>query len=207
MKLLLSSFTTSAEQDAALARLVGKEVHDMKVGYIENAYDVYNDEPSLIEGRETLKIKGYDFELIDLRDWRSDREGLRQKLASKDVFLLAGGNPYYLRWLMKVTGADEIIVELVQQGKVYSGASAAAVVAGPTLEFFDELDDPNEADEVIMDGLHLTEIVVVPHVDNAGFGEGCRKAGEALKAAGYTTQWLTDSQALIIDGDKQRVLG
>ena len=73
---------------------------------------------------------------------------------------------------MKASGADKIITELVKQGKVYSGASAAAVVAGPTLRHFDALDDPNEAREVIWEGLHLVDFVVIPHVDNEAFGFG-----------------------------------
>lgn len=58
--------------------------------------------------------------------------------------MFTGGNPYYLRWLLKVTGADEMITALVKQGKVYAGASAGGVLAGPTLRFFDNQDDPNE---------------------------------------------------------------
>ncbi len=187
-------------------QLVGKPLQVIKVAYIENAYDIYNDEASLIEGREILKNKGYDIELVDLRNWTQDRAGLREKLASKDMFLFAGGNSFYLRSLMRETGADEIIIDLVKQGKVYSGASAAAVVAGPTLRHFEEMDDPNEAKELIWNGLNLTQTVVIPHVDNADFGAGCRKAGEMLKQAGYTTQWLTDNQALPINGNEQRVL-
>jgi dipeptidase E len=206
MKLLLTSFTTSSEQDEALAKLVGKPLNQIKVAYIENAYDVYNDEASLLEGRQLLRDKGFDVELVDLRKYKQDRAGLRETLASKDLFLLAGGNPFYLRWLMKITGADAIITDLVKQGKVYSGASAAAVVAGPTLRYFDNQDDPNEAEEVIWDGLGLTQTVVVPHIDNADFGAGCREAGEKLKKDGYTTQFITDAQALLIDGDEQRVI-
>jgi dipeptidase E len=208
MKLLLSSFNTSPSQDAALAAITGKRLSELKAAYIENAYDVYEDEASLIEGREELRAKGWDVELVDLRDWKSsqDREALRQKLAGKDVFLFAGGNPFYLRWLMKVTGADEIIIELVKQGKVYAGASAGGVVAGPTLRFFDTLDDPNAAEEIIWDGLNLTEIVVIPHIDNEEFGAGCRQAGEALKAAGYMTWPITDAQALLINGDHVEVV-
>lgn len=207
MILLLTSMNTSAEQDEILARLIGKTPHETKVAYIENAYDVYNDEASLIEGREIIKNKGYDVELVDLRNWRDDREGLRLKLASKDMFLLTGGNPYYLRWLMRVTGADEIITDLVKAGKVYSGASAAAVVAGPTLRHFDELDNPDEAEEVIWEGLNLTDIVVIPHTDNPDFGEGCVRAGEKLKAEGYVTRPIKDAQAFLINGDEQRVIG
>ncbi len=208
VKLLLTSFETSAEQNQELARLIGKPLNEVRVAYIENAHDVYHDEESLLLGRESQRRKGYDIELVDLRDWKAtpDREGLREKLASKDMFLLAGGNPFYLRWLMKITGADEIIVDLVRQGKVYVAASAAAVVAGPTLRHFDNQDDPNEAEEVIWEGLNLTPIVLVPHIDNPDFGAGCREAGEKLKQEGYPTCFITDTQALLIDGDEQWVI-
>jgi hypothetical protein len=107
MRLLLTSFTTSEEHDAVLAGLIGKAPSETRVAYIENAHDVYDDEESLDHGRQDLKSKGYDVELVDLRQWRADRAGLREKLAGKDLFALAGANPFYLRWLMKVTGADE----------------------------------------------------------------------------------------------------
>lgn len=208
MKLLLTSFVTSAEQDAALAAMLGRSLRDLKVAYIENAYDVYDDEASLIEGREIIRAKGWDVELVDLRDWRGDdsRQALYDTLAGKDVFLLTGGNPFYLRWLMKASGADDMIHELMRGNRVYCAASAAAVVAGPTLRYFDNQDDPNAAEEVIWEGLHLTETVVVPHVDNADFGAGCRAAGEKLAQEGYVTQWITDAQALLVDGSEQRVI-
>jgi hypothetical protein len=74
MKLLLTSLEPSAEAITTLEMMLGKSLRDIKVAYIENAYDVYNDEASLIEGRESLRKTGYDIELVDLRDWRTDRE-------------------------------------------------------------------------------------------------------------------------------------
>lgn len=206
MKLLLTSFWTSPEQDLELNKLTGKEPRDTKVAYIENAYDVYNDEASLIEGRKILKDKGYDFEVVDLRKYTHDKEGLKKKLEEKDVYWFTGGNGFYLRSLMKETDADTVIVQQVKNGKVYTGASAGAVVAGPTMKYFDNQDDPHEAKEIIWDGLKLTGIVLVPHTDNAEFGAGCREAGEKLKAEGYKTQWITDSQAFLINGDEQKVI-
>lgn len=79
-------------------------------------------------------------------------------------------------------------------------------MAGPTLKYFDELDDPNEAGEIIWDGLNLTHIVVVPHIDNEEFGAGCRKSGELVKQADYKTQPITDTQAFLIDGSRMRVI-
>jgi dipeptidase E len=206
VKLLLSSFGSSPEHDAALIELVGKPLADIRVAYIENAYDVYDDEPSLVEGREALQRNGYSFDLVDLRDWRTDRAALCALLARFDALLLTGGNPYCLRSLMKVTRADEMMRDLMENGAVYAGASAAAVVAGPTLRHFDELDDPAEAEEIIWDGLGLTHIVVAPHVDNPEFGEGCRKSGDLCEREGYAVVRLTDAQSLVIDGDRRHVV-
>jgi dipeptidase E len=155
MKLLLSSFGPSAAHDAALSALVGRPLERIKVGYIENADDPYEDPSALDEGRDGLRRRGYDFDLVDLRNWRTDREGLRSAIASFDAFLVAGGNPYYLRSLLALTGADEIITERLAAGAVYAGASAGAVVAGPTLRHFDQLDDPSEAELLVWDGLGL----------------------------------------------------
>jgi dipeptidase E len=104
---------------------------------------------SLDEGRERLRRDGYCFDLVDLRHWRGDREGLADRLGGFDVLLLTGGNPYYLRSLMTLTGADSIITELVRHGTISAGASPAAVVVSPTLRHFDELDDPGQAEELI----------------------------------------------------------
>lgn len=207
MKLLLSSLGPSSAHDAALAELAGKPLGEIRVGYIENAYDVYDDQASLDEGRQNLTRAGYTFDLVDLRDWRSDPDGLRVLLGRYDALLLAGGNTYYLRWLMRATGADEIISDLVREGLVYAGASAAALVAGPTLRHFEELDDPAEAEELIWDGLGLTQTVVVPHIDNPEFREGCRRAGDLCEADRYAVVRITDAEALLIDGDRQRVVG
>lgn len=85
------------EHDATLVELVGRPLSDIRVAYIENAYDVDDDE----------------------------------------AFLVEAGRP-----------------------SAYAGASASAVVAGPTRRHFDELDDPAEAEQVIWDGLSLTNFVV-----------------------------------------------
>jgi len=206
LKLLLSSFGPSPSHDAALVELAGRPLADLRVGYIENAYDVYDDQATLDEGRESLRRDGYDFELVDLRDWRDDREGLARLLGGFDVFLLTGGNPYHLRSLMQVTGADVLITERVRNGAVYAGASAAAVVAGPTLRHFDELDDPAEAETVVWEGLGLTDVVIAPHVDNPDFGAGCRAAGDRCEAEGYQVRRLTDAQALLVDGARVRLV-
>jgi len=208
MKLFLySSYVISTEHSVALSRLVGKEPKEITFAALDNAADVIPDSKAWVdESRDSLKSQGSQVEVVDLRNWRDNRVGLREKLASKDVIWLCGGHGFYLRWILRETGADDIIKELVKQGKVYAGWSAGAVVAGPTLQYFEIFDDPKDAPEVIWDGLGLTNVVVVPHIDLEEFAEGMKKINQQLKQAGHTTVPLGEAQALIINGEEQKVI-
>jgi peptidase E len=103
-------------------------------------------------------------------------------------------------------GADKLIIELAKSGKVYGGGSAGAVVAGPTLRHFETADDPHDAPEVIWEGLGLTDSVVVPHMDNVKFQEVIHGIRDRLIADGNKVVPLTDAQALVINGDTQKVI-
>lgn len=205
MKLFLySCYRIAPEHSTALNSLVGKDPNDITFAAIENSLDVIEGTDDWIEdSRNALIQHGGHVEPVDLREWRGNPAGLREKLASKDVIWLCGGHGFYLRWILKETGADTIIKELVEQGKVYAGWSAGAVLAGPTLRFFDLFDDPKDAPETLWDALGLTKTVIVPHTDLDEFAEGMVKINEQLLEAGFITQPLSDKQALLIDGDKQ----
>lgn len=207
MKLFLYSLAIATNQAAALTQLVGKEPQDIKFALIENAADVESGSENWLERfREPLRSNGYQVEPVDLRNWRNNQKGLREKLASKDVIWVGGGNTFYLRWILRDTGADNTIIELVNQGKVYAGWSAGAIVAGPTLQYFDAMDDPKESPEVIWGGLNLTNIVVVPHLDNELFAEEAKKTNQQLKHAGYNAMLLSENQAIIIHGSEHKVI-
>lgn len=209
MKLFLYSFafTLSDEQTEALANLTGKKPEDISMALIDNAADVVSDSAGWVKDTHAIfEAKGFKIEVINLKDWHDNTAGLREKLASKDVIWVNAGNTYYLRWIMKQSGADVIIADLVKQGKVYAGWSAGAIVAGPTLQHIEHMEDVSAAPEAITAGLSLTNVVVVPHIDNPDFAEGAGKTNEALNAAGYATEPLTDTQALVIDGESRRVI-
>jgi dipeptidase E len=209
MKLFLYSFafTFSDEQSKALSNLVGKPANRTTFALIDNAADIIPDSAGWIEdARNTIRSKGYQTEVVDLREWEDNAQGLRNKLTGKDVIWVGGGNTFYLRWLMQKVGADKIITDLVAKGTVYAGWSAGAIVAGPTLECIEHMEDTEGVPEIVRGGLNLTSLVVVPHIGNKDFAEAAATTNNALKRAGYTTQPLTDTQALVIDGDKRTVI-
>jgi len=208
MKLFLSSLAISDPQSVELAKLVGKQPQDIKLALIENAADTYAaDSRAWVDSnRAAIQSHNFDVEILDIRQYKGKLPELRAKLAAKDVIWFGGGNTYYLRWLLKDLGLEAILTELVAQGTVYGGGSAGAIIAGPTLKHFEAADDPNEAPEVILDGLHFTDSVVVPHMDNVKFAAIIHGINDKLKADGYKTVPLGDAQALIIDGEKHGVI-
>lgn len=208
MKLFLSSLAISNPQSVELAKLVGKDPKDIKLALIENAADTYAEGSRawVDQNRAAIQSHDFDVEIIDIRDYKGKLPELKKKLTAKDVIWLGGGNTYYLRWLLKDTGVDTLLAELVKQGAVYGGGSAGAIIAGPTLKHFETADDPGDAPEVILDGLHFIDSVVVPHMDNAKFTSIIHDINDRLKADGFNTVPLGDAQALVIDSEKQEVV-
>lgn len=191
-----------------LEKLTGKQTGDIHFACIENAADVVEGSGQWVPGiRQSLVDTGYQVEPIDLRNWLDKKEALQEKLQSKDVIWLCGGHTYYLRWILKESGADTIIKRMVAAGKVYAGWSAGAIMAGPTTKYFNLMgDDPADAPELIETGLQLTDTVVVPHTDHPDFAEGAAKANAALFKDGFKTVLLKDDQALLINGNTQTII-
>jgi len=207
-KLLLYSMLLTDKHHAALEELTGKKANDIHFACIENAADVIEGSEHWVPGiRQSLADRGYRVESIDLRNWKQQPEALFKKLQSKDVIWVCGGHTYYLRWILKESGADAIIQEMVAAGKVYAGWSAGAIVAGPTTKYFELMgDDPAAAPEIVEAGLNLTNIVIVPHMDHPDFAVGAASACEALQDTGFNVIALNDHEAFLIHGDTGTLL-
>jgi dipeptidase E len=197
MKLYLSSINIPAPGD--LAKLLGKPLSQTKVTLVANAQDYYSErarEYQIGLRVECLKALGFKVTVVDLRGYR-DATKLTNELAGTDLVWAMGGNTFCLRYEMKLSGFDEVITQLLEQGVVYGGDSAGALVAGLSIGGIESADIPEYAPEVIEDGLKLVPFVVLPHVDNPEFAEVMpivrgRSAKDSLIE-------LKDSQAVIFD--------
>ena len=168
----LYSLTLSDRQHEALVHLVGKPINQIRLAAIENTTDVIPDAEHWVAGiRQALAHQGYQIEPVDLRQ-QSGWE-LEAKLIDCDVIWVGGGHTYYLRWIIKNSGADQMITLLVKNGKVYARWSAGAVVFGPTTKYFDKMrGDPRHATEIINEGLHLNARTIILHQDHHDFAAG-----------------------------------
>lgn len=206
MKLYLSSL--SIPEPKAYLELYGKR-QNIHVAIVTNAWGVYPHEKSkpYIDNIVNLFMKiGVHAEHLDLLEYQGEQNKLAERLSGFDGMWVTGGNSYYLNWAIHKAGLQNIIHKLCDDGFIYGGESAGAIVAGPTLNYFQAADDPNEAPSVILEGMKLTDTVIVPHVSNPKYSDVMQNIMSQLQQSGYSTVSLIDGQALVIDEDIKTVL-
>ena len=89
-----------------------------------------------------------------------------KKLQEFDVIYINGGNPFYLLYHLKKSGADKIIKELANKGIILIGVSGGGVVLGPNINIADYLDRKSNIIKLKdLSALNLTNIIIYPHYD------------------------------------------
>ncbi|MDO8505799.1 MAG: Type 1 glutamine amidotransferase-like domain-containing protein [bacterium] len=168
MKFYLSSYELGNETE----KLIGL-VPKGKIGYIPNARDFSGADLERKDRRtnndiDSLRELGLEVTLVDLRDYFSKHDELKNKLEELGAIFISGGNVFVLRQAMKLSGLDQILKELRDQSNfLYAGYSAAGCVLAPNLkayEIVDKLDTPYaEQKEIIWDGLGFVDFTLMPH--------------------------------------------
>lgn len=205
MKLYLSSYRIP--ETKPLFELFDKRPRKLKGAILTNAKD--NKPPmERIERLDRLQadlahIGLKQTVLVDLRKYDDPRE-LGENLAAFDYLYAAGGNNFDLRRAMRNSGFDFAIRHLLEMGQVYIGESAGAVVAGPSLLGFDMVDDAG--DYTYRRGLGLIDRIIVPHNDSPDPRYANRAPAIATANPNFAVQPLNDNQALILNGDRMRVI-
>ena len=204
MRLYLSSYRIQSPK--ALEELIGKPLTETSVALIPNAQDYYSKRPWDIKVGELVAYMqklGLHTEIIDLREYTHADE-LKAKLATYDLAWAAGGNTYMLRYEMRRSGFETIIGELLNQGMVYGGDSAGALVAGTSIAGVELADEPDFAETVINDGLSLVPFAILPHVDNPEFVQVMPVFRDMHKNTEIIE--LKDSQAVVFRDNDYRIV-
>ena len=132
-------------------------------------------------------------------------EDIANKLMKNDYIYITGGNTFFLLQELKRSGADKIIIEQANAGKMYIGESAGAMIVSPNIEYASAMDSLKKAPNLKdFDSLNLTDFYTVPHHTNAPF----KKAVERIKDQ-YNSSLdlypISNKEAVLINGDKIEV--
>lgn len=199
MRLYLSSYLIPDAK--VFTDFIGLEPKEIKIGWISNAKDHKSPEERLEKTKELLgyfAALGFACEEVNLLHYLGG-QGLFERLKQFNVLWFGGGNTFCLRWAIEQSKAGDIIRQCLMGGIVYGGDSAGAIIAGPTLKYFDRGDDPSFAPEVLRDGLNLVGFSVLPHWRSEKFGDALKIVKEDLEKDGYKTVPLTDNECVLVE--------
>lgn len=206
-KLFLTSAGLPKEtRDYFIKLLLPKKPEEISVAFIPTAAYPEVDKSFIQKSLDELKEIGIkQVEEIDLKN--EDKESLLAKLSKADVIYVNGGNTFYLLDWTRKSGFDQIISQLLDDGKIYVGTSAGSIIAGPDIESagWEEIEvfDKNIVHLKDTTGMNLVPFVVSPH-----FVEKDRKFLESKsKTVSYTIIALHDSQAVLYIDNKYEIVG
>lgn len=201
---MISSIRIPTPRD--LAKLLGKSsLKSVSVALITNAEDQYSERPRDFLVNDFISYMqqlGLQVNEVDLCKYDNTKE-LKDVLTGCDLIWAMGGNTFMLRYEMRRSGFDGIIKELLEDGVVYGGDSAGALVAGTSIAGIESADEPAYAERVVKKGLNLVPYVVMPHVDNPEFSD----VMPIVRKLHKNIIELKDTQAVIFDDDGHRIVG
>ncbi len=156
---------------------------------------------------------GVNAEELDLREYYDRPDALAEDFRQYDGVWARGGNCFELRMAMLKSGADKLIKKcLADDSIVYGGYSAGVCILGKTLQGLDLCDDITSVKKthgsLEWSGLGVTSYTIVPH-----FESDHPESLDIDRVVDYLTQHninyktLRDDQVLLINGQKQEVLG
>lgn len=171
MKFYLSSFKIGNEEQKLIDIT---ESGNKKLAYINNALDFATDlerknKSDAMDVSDLQRI-GFAVDILDLKKYFHNPNGLEEKLDQYDVIWTRGGNTFVLAQAMRLSGFDVIAKKYYRDNKniLYGGYSAGVCILGPTLKGIHLADDPNqkpygEEYQTIWEGLHILDYAIAPH--------------------------------------------
>ena len=150
---LTSSFSSVAK---LFEDFTGEPVKGKKLAFIPTASLVEKVRFYVDDDRKAFEKLGLIIEELEVST--ATTEEVAQALERNDYIFISGGNTFYLMQELKKKGADKLLIEQINNGKLYIGTSAGSVIASPNIEFVSDMDEPKKAPELTeYSGLHLVD--------------------------------------------------
>lgn len=200
MKLYLSSYRIPTRE--TLESMLPASAEECLVGIIRNAKDGRPDKE-----KEQRKLDALASDLRDLGFGQSVFIDLlevdeRFSFEQFDVVYGAGGNTFALNYALHHSGQDKNLKKFIENGGLYIGESAGALIIGKSIKKFDAVDDEKSVPKVYGQGIGVLDVIIAPHADSPDYQEQVARTIEYYRSAGEEVVVLNDNQAFVVDGEK-----
>lgn len=154
-------------------------------------------------GKKALEKLGLIVDELELTT--ATAEEIESKIANNDYIYVTGGNSFYLLQELKRTGADKIIINEVNSGKLYIGESAGAIITSHNIEYISSMDSVKKAPNLEnFDALDLVEFYTVPHYTNPPFKKIAHKIVDNYSSTMNLTS-ISNNEAILVNGNEVEV--
>ena len=196
MKLFLTSYLAGTKKlvNDFLSALQPKEIVFVPTAANVEAYRGYVD-----EAVAAFQEMGFELRMLDVS--RAEPEDAFSVIGTCRCLYVSGGNTFYLLQELKKKGLVEVIKSRVNDGMLYIGESAGAIIASHSVEYSQIMDDRSVAAELEdCFGLGLVDYCVLPHNGEFPFVEA---AAETIARYGEKLNLvpLNNCEAVVVDGN------
>ena len=146
---------------------------------------------------------GFEVDVLDIA--QETEEVIKEKLNHTPILYISGGNTFYLLQELKRKHLLPHIKKRIDEGMLYLGESAGAIITASDIEYNQIMDDKNIAiDLTNYSALNLVDFAIVPHYGKFPFEESSEKTVQIYQSK-LNLLPLTNSQAVIVDEDNYTI--
>lgn len=180
------------------------DIKNKKVVYISTAANSILSGFTGAANKKRLKSLGFGVKDVDVSI--SEFSVVEREVKNSDCIFLAGGNTFFLLQELKRTGADKLLVEEINRGKLFIGESAGAIVAAPDIEYSSYMDDMGAAPFLKeYSGLGITDFYTVPHEGNLRFKKAVKRIISVYSHI-MGLKIISDREVILYDGGIARII-
>jgi len=154
-------------------------------------------------GKKELVKLGLTVDELEVSTATADE--ITGKLEKNDFIYITGGNVFFLLQELRRTGADKVIKEQVEAGKLYIGESAGSMIASPNIEYAQDMDSVKKAPNLnTFEAMSLVDFYPIPHHTNFPFKKAAEKIISKYEAT-LTLYPISNKEAISVNGDDVKV--
>jgi len=181
-----------------------KNLRGKAVTFIPTASKVEKVKFYVESGKQALEEMGILIDEIDISVEVLDV--IEERIRKNDFIYVTGGNSFFLLQELKKSGADQIIIEEIRNGKLYIGESAGAIILSQSIQYIEKMDSSELGPELAScEGLDVADFYTLPHYGEAPFS----KITKTIEAEFMDTRALypiTNKQVILVEGNEKKIV-
>jgi len=143
----------------------------------------------------------------DLEITNMSNEEIEKSIAYADYVFVSGGNTFFLLQELRRKGVDNMIIEHINNGKLYIGSSAGSAILAKDIGYIKYMDSLDAAPDLNgnFSALSVVDFCIVPHLTNFPFKKIAEKTVKEFSGT-LNIRAISNNQVIIVDGEKVETL-